>query len=131
MGLPTFTYDSTLGANSAKTNNDDGANSMTHELNAGSFAQCIAQVDNNSGGGGFTPFELTYLGWLCEIPDSRLGNDCSAMESATNMQINYSDPGHANILRNVVGTYTKMGCNYMASTESHANFAGMWTCDFA
>ena len=128
MGFPLFTYSSTLQANSAKTNNDDGANSMTHELNPGSFAQCIAQVDNTSGGGGYTPFELTYLAWLCEIDDSRLGDSCKAMESATNMIVNKADPGHAQILRNP--QYSQMGCDYKTSTEQHANFAGMYTCDF-
>ena len=129
MGFPTFTYSSTLGANAAKTNNDDGANTMTHELNPGSMAQCIAEVDNTSGTAQWSSFELTYLAWLCEIPDSRLGDDCNQMLQATNMQMNYADPGHAQILRNP--QYTKMGCNYMDSTQHQANFAGMYTCDFA
>ena len=128
MGYPTFTYSSTLDANAAKTNRDDGANTMTHELNPGSMAQCIAEVDNTDGTAKYTPFELTYLAWLCEIPDDRLGNACKDMLAATNMQINYSDPGHAQILR--TQSYTTMGCNYMDSTQSNANFKGMYTCDF-
>ncbi len=127
MGFPVFTYSSQLDANAAKTNNDDSANHMIHELNSGSMAQCIAEVDNTSGDGTYTPFELTYLAWLCEIPDSRLGSGCDAMKAATHMVL--SDTGHAEILRNP--QYTKMGCNYLTSTEHHDNFVGEYTCDFA
>ncbi|KAL2057679.1 hypothetical protein ABVK25_002063 [Lepraria finkii] len=130
QGLNPFTYSSTLGGNAAKTNTDDGANKMTHELNPGSYAQCIAEVDNKTGGGGYTAFELTYLGWLCEIPDSRLGDGCAVMEQQIRMQVDTSDPGHANILR--TASYTQMGCNYMDATEPNGGvFLGMYTCDFA
>ncbi|KAL6721358.1 hypothetical protein ACLMJK_000461 [Lecanora helva] len=129
MGFKPFTYSQQLDGNAAKTNNDDGSNSMTHELNSGSMAQCIAQVDNKSGGSGFTPFELTYLGWLCEIDDSRLGTMCDTMKDLTHMKVDKSDPGHAQILRNPA--YSQMGCNYMDSTQQHDNYAGQYTCDFA
>lgn len=126
MGFPEFTYSSKLGANAAKTNEDDGANSMTHELNPGSMAQCISQADDTKASGNFSPFDLTYLGWLCEISDGRLGGDCDVMESATHMQI--TDTGHAEILRDP--KYTQMGCNYLDSTQ-HLSYKGLWTCDFA
>lgn len=126
MGFPTFTYSSTLEANAAKTNKDDGGNSMTHELNPGSMAQCIAQGDDTKSSGSYTPFELTYLGWLCEITDSRLGDSCNVMESATHMQI--TDDGHAKILRTT--GYTQMGCNFIESTAGNS-YGGLWTCDFA
>lgn len=128
MGYSAFTYSSTLAGNSAKTNADNGANIMKHELNDGSFAQCIAEVDNNSGSNGLSPFELTYLGWLCEIQDAKIATVCKEMLAATNMQIDYSDPGHAEILRSP--SYSQIGCNYLTATEHHDNYAGMWTCDF-
>jgi uncharacterized protein YkwD len=128
MGYSPFTYSSTLATNSAKTNADNGANAMLHELNSGSSAQCIAQVDNNTGSKGLSPFELTYLGWLCEIQDAKIGTVCQVMLDATNMQINYADPGHAEILRRP--NYSQIGCNYLISTQHHDNYAGMWTCDF-
>ena len=126
MGYPEFTYSSKLGANAADTNQADGANSMTHKLNSGSMAQCIAQGDDTLGSGDYSPFDLTYLGWLCEISDGRLGNDCNVMESTTHMII--SDDGHAKILRDP--SYTQMGCNYLESTQ-HLSYKGLWTCDFA
>ena len=129
QGLPSFTYSSTLGANSAKTNNDDGGNSMTHELNSGSFAQCIAEGDDKTTSGSWSPFDLIYLGWLCEIPQSNLGDACNAMEAATHMLVDTADPGHANILR--TAGYTKMGCDYKVATQSQPNYKGLWTCDFA
>jgi len=129
QGYPSFTYSSTLEGNSAKTNQDDGGNSMTHELNAGSYAQCIAEGDDSTTSGSWSPFDLIYLGWLCEIPEANLGDDCSAMEAATHMFVNTTDPGHANILR--TASYTQMGCNYLTATESHDNYQGLWTCDFA
>jgi len=128
MGYSSYEYNSTLAANSAKTNHDDGADVMTHELNPGSFAQCIAEVDNNAGADGLSPFELTYLAWLCEIKDARIDSLCTQMLAATNMKIDYADPGHAQILRST--TYSQIGCNYLTSTQSQTNFAGMWTCDF-
>lgn len=128
FGFPAFSYNSTLAANAAKTNADNGANVKNHELNAGSFAQCIAEVDNNAGSNGLSPFELTYLAWLCEIPDAKIGVVCKEMLDATNMQIDYSDPGHAEILRST--SYSTIGCNYLTSTQHHDNYAGMWTCDF-
>ena len=103
---------------------------MTHELNPGSLAQCLAEVDNLTGDGTMTSFEFTYLGWLCEIDDSRLGGRCDEMENATHMIVNKSDPGHAQILR--TASYTKMGCGYQtASTKHDDGSIGLWGCDFA
>lgn len=129
MGLPAFTYSGKLDANAAKTNNDNGADKMKHQLNDGSNAQCITQVNNLTGDGVYTPFELSYLGWLCEIPDGRLGDACKAMDQATHMRI--TETGHAEILRNA--GYKNMGCNYLTSKEpeKHPEYQGMWTCDFA
>ena len=129
QGYPPFTYSSQLEANAAKTNKDDGGNSMTHELNPGSYAQCIAEGDDSTTSGSWSPFDLIYLGWLCEIPQGNLGDDCSVMEAATHMFVNTNDPGHAQILR--TEGYTQMGCNYIVATESQPNYKGLWTCDFA
>lgn len=129
QGYPPFTYSSQLEGNAAKTNNDDGGNSMTHELNDGSFAQCIAEGNDSTTSGSWSPFDLIYLGWLCEIPESNLGDACSAMEAATHMLVDTGDPGHAQILR--TEGYTKMGCNYKVATEHQPNYEGLWTCDFA
>ena len=129
QGYPPFTYSSQLEANAAKTNNDDGGNSMTHELNPGSYAQCIAEGNDSTTSGSWSPFDLIYLGWLCEIPESNLGDACAAMEAATHMQVDTADPGHAQILR--TEGYTKMGCSYIVATEKQPNYEGLWTCDFA
>lgn len=128
QGYPPFEWSSTLEGNAAKTNRDDGGNQMTHELNSGSFGQCIAQGSDTTASGSYSPFDLIYLGWLCEIPSADLGDGCAIMKAATNMQVNTADPGHANILR--TAGYTKIGCNYIAATEPQG-YAGLWTCDFA
>ena len=129
MGYSAFTYSSTLAANSAKTNADNGANSMHHELNSGSAAQCISEADNNSGSNGLSPFELIYLVWLCEIQDARIDAVCAEMTTATNIQYTIGDTDHAQILRRP--SYSTIGCNYLTSTEHHDNYAGIWTCDFS
>ncbi|MCJ1273959.1 hypothetical protein MMC21_001752 [Puttea exsequens] len=127
QGFPEFEYDDTLQGNSATTNNADGAVKMAHQLNAGSNAQCIAQGDDTTTSGDLTPFDLVYLGWLCEIPQDNLGDMCDKMKAATHMQMNYQDPGHANILRST--SYKTIGCNYKTSVTPQPNFQGMWTCD--
>ena len=129
QGYPPFEYSSQLEGNAAKTNKDDGGNSMTHELNDGSFAQCIAEGNDSTTSGSWSPFDLIYLGWLCEIPEASLTDACSAMEAATHMLVDTNDPGHAQILR--TEGYTKMGCNYIVATEHQPNYEGLWTCDFA
>ena len=129
QGYPPFEYSSQLEGNAAKTNKDDGGNSMTHELNGGSFAQCIAEGNDSTTSGSWSPFDLIYLGWLCEIPEASLTDACSAMEAATHMLVDTNDPGHAQILR--TEGYTKMGCNYIVATEHQPNYEGLWTCDFA
>ena len=129
QGYPPFEYSSQLESNAAKTNKDDGGNSMTHELNDGSFAQCIAEGNDSTTSGSWSPFDLIYLGWLCEIPEASLTDACSAMEAATHMIVDTNDPGHAQILR--TEGYTKMGCNYIVATEHQPNYEGLWTCDFA
>ena len=127
MGFGTFTYSSTLQNNAAKTNKDDGANQMKHELNSGSMGQVIGQVDNTDGTAQLTSFALAYLGWLCEIADSRLGNECDQMEKATNMD-SKGQTGHAEILRST--SYKQIGCNYQTPTQPQS-YKGLWTCDFA
>jgi len=128
QGYKDLVYDDTLQGNSAKTGVDNGGNKMTHELNAGSFAQCIAEGDDKTGSGDLSPFDMIYLGWLCEIPDSSLGDMCTTMKNTVHMKVDTTDPGHANILR--TASYTKMGCSYQPATEQQ-QYAGQWTCDFA
>lgn len=128
QGFNKFVYDDTLQSNSVKTGIDNGGNQMKHELNAGSFAQCIAEGDATSGSGDLSPFDMIYLGWLCEIPQANLGDMCLTMTNTVHMNITAGDVGHANILR--TASYTKMGCSFQTATEPQ-NYVGQWTCDFA
>lgn len=127
QGFPPFEYDSQLAGNSAKTNAATGAMVMTHQLNTGSNAQCIAQASPSKGSyKNLTPFEMTYLGWLCEIDDSKLTTLCKDMMDFSKMIVDKGNPGHAKILQ---GKYKYMGCNYQDTTQDRS-YDGQWTCDF-
>lgn len=129
QGFNDFTYDGTLQSNSAKTLYDNGANHMTHELNSGSFAQCLAEGSTTASAGDLKPFDMVYLGWLCEIDSSDIMEDCQTMNSTIHMGVDFADPeGHANILR--TAAYTKIGCAFQTATETQT-YSGLWSCDFA
>ena len=122
--LTAYTWDATLAANAAKTVKDDGGSVMTHELNPGSMAQCIAEGSDGSGSDGRTGFEQAAAMWMCEKPAGSL--DCG---SATNAN---GDTGHADIIKST--SYSAVGCAYQASTTGGTATGdgqkGLWACDY-
>ena len=140
-GAGDFVWDATLATNARLTTvnpnqpewddvkkqwvdtNEQGANVMNHHLYAGSNAQCINEGDGTSMNGDLTPFEVAFLGWICEEPNDSI--PCGQIPEAGH----YSSTGHADIIG---GTYTKVGCHYMDATKGgEPGWKGMWTCDFA
>ena len=50
---------------------------MGHMLNPGSFAQCIAEGNNEKMNGTYSPFDVAFLMWICEEPNGLV--DCEVM----------------------------------------------------
>ncbi|KAL9597778.1 MAG: hypothetical protein Q9179_004150, partial [Wetmoreana sp. 5 TL-2023] len=75
--VPELAWSTTLVANVQKTEKDDNGAQLIHELNPGSYAQVLAQGHNTamSCTAPDSPFELAYVGWLCEVPSTVLTND--------------------------------------------------------
>ncbi|KAL9103939.1 MAG: hypothetical protein Q9187_008953 [Circinaria calcarea] len=134
--LPTLSWSSVLTENALKTGTDGGGVTQTHQLNPGSFAQVItpgmstAVVDL----GGDTPFELSYVAWLCEVSsDSQLSaggvNQCDLVEKVLHMR--YSSTGHYDILTSK--KYTQIGCAFARNPGAAATsvYQGLWVCDLA
>ena len=134
--LPTLSWSSVLTKNALKTGTDGNGVTQTHQLNPGSFAQVItpgmstAVVDL----GGNTPFELSYVAWLCEVssdPQLSAGGDnkCDTVEKVLHMR--YSSTGHHDILNS--RKYTQIGCAFAKNPQAAATsvYQGLWVCDLA
>ena len=104
---------------------------------------------------GDSPFEIAYVGWLCEEPSDILTNDngvnqCQVVAHNTNIisngnQINGGDTGHYAILTDA--TYSSIGCGFAALAAGApepntgtagqtgktrpASFEGFWACNLA
>ncbi|KAL6716256.1 hypothetical protein ACLMJK_005822 [Lecanora helva] len=126
LGLPPFTWSSTLADNAYKTattatyyttengkqvpHNEGGATVMGHELYPGSHGQCIIEGDDTAIKNGLTPFDRAWLGWICEEPNNNIPCD-----QIGNIKYN-GDTGHAEIIKS--SSYSQIGCYYMDSTSS-------------
>ena len=129
-GLNTLKWNSTLEANALKTGNDDHGFIETHELNPGSMAQVITPGQKDSVGNlnGDSPFELSYITWLCEVPtDAELEGQCQTVVDVLHMR--YSDTGHHDILCSK--SYTAIGCAFARNPYSTnaSIYQGLWVCD--
>ena len=122
-----------LAANAQKTGDDNHGETENHELNPGSFAQVItpgAQSFNNDLRGD-TPFELCFVGWLCEVPsDSQLqsGTDqCALVKEVLNLV--FSGTGHHDILTS--SNYKSVGCAFTQNPNAQPGspYQGLWVCD--
>jgi len=80
---------------------------------------------------GDTPFELSYVAWLCERPTAALTSgtvdQCQLVKDILNIQ--YSGTGHADILR--TSGYKTIGCAFVKNPNAAASspYKGLWTCD--
>lgn len=84
---------------------------------------------------GMTPFELTYVAWLCEKPDapglSGTVDYCGVDTNILNSHNKEPGTGHYD---NLVGDFTKIACAFAADPSpdpTWPQYAGMWDCDLA
>jgi len=129
-GLNILKWNSTLEANALKTGIDDDGFIETHELNPGSMAQVITPGQEVSVGNlhGDSPFDLSYITWLCEVPtDPELEGQCQTVADALHMR--YDDTGHHDILCSK--SYTAIGCAFAQNLHSTdaSIYQGLWVCD--
>jgi len=129
-GLNTLEWNSALEANALKTGTDDHGSNETHELNPGSMAQVITPGQEVSVGNlnGDSPFELSYITWLCEVPtDPELEGQCQTVANV--LHIRYNDTGHHDILCSK--SYTAIGCAFAQNPYSTnaSIYQGLWVCD--
>ena len=129
----TLTWSDQLAGNAQKTGIDDGGVNENHELNPGSFAQVIAPSAESFTQDlqGDTPFELTYVGWLCEIPSDpqlQTGTDQCALVNNV-LHYVYGETGHHDIL--VSTSYNTIGCAFTQNPNAKAGspYQGLWICD--
>lgn len=81
--------------------------------------------------GGDTPFELSYVAWLCEVPSEKLKADgkdqCQFVSDYLHMY--YTDTGHYDILTSK--SYSKIGCAFADNPDKDNDtpYQGLWVCD--
>lgn len=135
--LPLLKWNHQLELNALKTGTDGAGYYQNHELNPGTMAQVITPgMSVKYGGdlGGDTPFELSYVAWLCESSsDPELKSDgkdqCKLVDQ--NLHMYYEDKGHYEILTHK--EYTDIGCAF-ADDPNKGNdtpYQGLWVCDLS
>jgi hypothetical protein len=132
--LKGFKWSTQLASNAGKTGRLNNGVTENHSLFEGSFAQVITPGLNSDISGvnlqGFTPFEMAYLSWMCEVSsDSQISKMCPNMQSSMHME--YSETGHYDILTSA--SYSSIGCTFTHNPNAASNspYQGLWICDFA
>jgi len=133
-GLPAMTWSDTLARNAARTGEATGGREMRHMMNKGSYGQVLVMgfddVDTcKRDMEGYSPFELYYLSWLCEVPgDVGLGGKCAEILKISRINV-IGQRGHHDILANTA--YSKIGCAFTRNEASRkcGQFTGVWACD--
>jgi hypothetical protein len=131
--LPSFTWDEQLERNALKTGVDGGGVNQVHQLGPGTNGQVITPGVSTPSDElqGYTPFELSYVAWLCEVPSDKLktgGVDGCALVRQQ-LFMTYSSTGHFDILTDP--KYTKIGCAFAPNPNapSDSPWTGLWVCD--
>ena len=135
--VPNLAWSAQLAANAQKTGNDNGGSTQHHELNPGSMAQVICPGQQNPATNYLpdTPFELSYVAWLCEEPqDPQLINDnginqCQLEVANLHIQDSPGQTGHHDIL--VSPSYQTIGCAFAVNpaVSTTSTYQGLWICD--
>ena len=134
--LNTLKWSSKLAANAQKTGTDDGGVNENHELNSGSMAQVITPGQQVGVGDleGESPFEIAYVGWLCEVPsDPELSangvDQCALVKQVLNLY--YTETGHHDILTST--SYSEIGCYFAPNPAANdkSEYQGLYVCDLA
>jgi len=130
-----------LQGNAQKTTDDNHGSTQNHELNPGSYGQCLTPGFSSATSGmktdGLTPFEMAYLSWMCESSgDSQLsaaengGVDlCSLITGPSSiMHMDLTELGHYKILTST--SYKTIGCAFTSNPSSTQDqWTGLWGCD--
>lgn len=137
-GLPPFTWSSILANNSYMTamnfefTDPNPMNAMQHKLYTGSTTQCESQPHWTAvTSQGLTPFELAFLHWICERPNSNIIEGCNGLYDPYVPRLfprPDSDTRHADIIG---GTVSQIGCYFRDHGGAGVSNTGIWTCDFA
>lgn len=135
--LPLLKWNHQLELNALKTGTDGAGQNQNHELNPGTMAQVITPgmiVKYGGDLGGDTPFELSYVAWLCESSgDAELKSDgidhCQLVDE--NLHMYYTDKGHYEILTSP--SYTNIGCAFADNpdVDNETPYQGLWVCDLS
>lgn len=134
--LPLLRWSHQLELNALKTGTHGDGRNQIHQLNEGTMAQVITpgmSVKYGSDLGGDTPFELSYVAWLCEsssdieLKSSDGKDQCKLVDD--NLHMMYSDKGHYNILTSK--GYTNIGCAFAddPNVGNNTPYQGLWVCD--
>lgn len=133
--LPPLVWDERLVANAARTGQATNGKSMAHQMNPGTNGQVLVYgFDDRDACGSkdiapYTPFELFYMSWLCEVPgDQALGGQCPTLLSKSRID-NQGQTGHWEILSDP--KYRKVGCAFTRDPDATIcdAFTGIWACD--
>ncbi|MCJ1347801.1 hypothetical protein MMC31_006030 [Peltigera leucophlebia] len=135
--LPLLKWNHQLEINAFKTGTDGAGVDQNHELNEGTLAEVIApgmRIKYGGDLGGDTPFELSYVAWLCESSsDAELKSDgtdhCQLVEE--NLHVLYSEKDTYDILTSEA--YTNIGCAFVDNPDlgNDTPYQGLWVCDLS
>jgi Cysteine-rich secretory protein family len=140
-GLSQLGSSSQLISNAQQVGESNGGVNENHSLIPNiAMGQCITpgQAHSYPANQQYSPFELAYLAWLCEVPsDEQLQpaanggvNPCSVVNEVLHME--YSDTGHHQIL--VDPQWKSYGCAYVANPNANqytSVYQGIYTCNFS
>ncbi|KAI4247202.1 MAG: hypothetical protein L6R40_001545 [Gallowayella cf. fulva] len=111
-----------------------GGQTMNHNAPDGAAEVISPGSDTDYGQDlhGRSPFEISLIGWLCEVPSSQMGDACRLVDVNNKdavMMLNLSGTGHHDIL--VDNRYKKIGCAFTKRQNPDGWFLsqGQWVCD--
>lgn len=133
-GLPLQNWDGQLAANAHKTGQASGGMFLAHQMNRGTAGQVLTMGVDDEGAcgrsmGGYTPFEIVYYSWLCEVPnDPALQGRCPEILRISRI-MSMGQTGHHTILAGK--GYKRIGCAFAKNQGARGcGFAtGVWACD--
>ncbi|KAI4212242.1 MAG: hypothetical protein L6R36_009491 [Xanthoria steineri] len=119
-------------ANTGRLNG--GGVSMNHHP-ANGAAEVISPGSDTAMGQnlkGRSPFEISFIAWICEKPSPAMGNACQLVDTNRQdavMRITNSGTGHHDIL--VDSQYKQIGCAFTKNKNPSQWFLGQgqWVCD--
>jgi uncharacterized protein YkwD len=133
--LPPLVWDEQLVSNAARTGQATNGKAMVHQMNPGTNGQVLVYgFDDRDACGSndvapYTPFELFYMSWLCEVPgDQALGGQCDTVLRKSRID-SQGQTGHWQILSDP--QYRKVGCAFTRDQDTTKcdAFTGIWACD--